>query len=386
MVRSGFIPAACACLLACSALSMAGPFHYPEGSYGAGQLRYLNDVPVLTVTGTPEEIGEQVGVLALKPAQCVAGYPADLLRHFHVHAFWPLLVGKGNQMVEHFPSDHRGEMEAMAQGAGIERDKLVVANTMFDLIKFFACSALLVEAGHSTTGGPLLGRNLDYPSLGYIDAYSLVTVYRPCGAKHAFASVGFPGLVGCVSGMNDAGLAVAVLEIFQAKVGTRAFDPNGTPFALCYRRLLEECSTIAEARDLLEKMKRTTIQCLVVADRQGVAVFEITPEAVAVRSPQHGACVCSNHFCSDELKPLLQVNLFKTTQRYQLLERLSREHEQLGPEDILRGLQAAVEPVETIQRMIFEPCTLRVHLELGTCPAEEGDTKVLDLAPLLGRP
>src|SRR5262249_17735234 len=47
------------------------PFRYPEARHGKGELRYVRGVPVLTVEGTPEEIGEQVGVLALKPARPV---------------------------------------------------------------------------------------------------------------------------------------------------------------------------------------------------------------------------------------------------------------------------------------------------------------------------
>ncbi len=32
------------------------PFRFPEASHGKGKLQYINDVPVLTVEGTPEEI------------------------------------------------------------------------------------------------------------------------------------------------------------------------------------------------------------------------------------------------------------------------------------------------------------------------------------------
>src|SRR5205807_4621051 len=141
-------------------------------------------------------------------------------------------------------------------------------NTMFDLKKFFACSALVVEPERSATRGLLLGRNLDYPSLGYIEQYSLVTVYRPRG-KHAFASIGFPGVIGCLSGMNDAGLALGVLEVFQVKDRSEKFDASGTPYALCYRRLLEECATVDEAEKLLRAMKRTTTTNLVICDKKG---------------------------------------------------------------------------------------------------------------------
>src|SRR5262249_16285493 len=151
---------------------------------------------------------------------------------------------------------------------------------------------------------PLMGRNLDYPSLGYAQDYSLVTVCKPAGAKHAFVSVGFPGLVGCLSGMNDAGLSLSILEVFQIRFGERKFDPTGTPYALCYRRLLEECSTIDEARQMLESMHRTATTNLVLADKNGVATFEITPDYVIVRpATQDGCCACTNHFSTDFLRP-----------------------------------------------------------------------------------
>ena len=52
-----------------SATGFAGdPFRYPEGRHDKGELRYINGIPVLTAVGSPEEIGSQIGVLALKPS------------------------------------------------------------------------------------------------------------------------------------------------------------------------------------------------------------------------------------------------------------------------------------------------------------------------------
>src|SRR5205807_6387216 len=45
-------------IFCCPALSKAEePFRFPEASHGKGKLQYINDLPVLTVEGTPEEIG-----------------------------------------------------------------------------------------------------------------------------------------------------------------------------------------------------------------------------------------------------------------------------------------------------------------------------------------
>ena len=51
--------------------------------------------------------------------------------------------------------------------------------------------------------------------------HSLVTVYRPEG-KHAFVSIGFPGLVGCVSGLDGQGFHVlaAMVGVFTLAAPT----------------------------------------------------------------------------------------------------------------------------------------------------------------------
>ena len=177
-------------------------------------------MPLLTVEGTPEEIGEAVGRLALRPGRRMADYPDDLLRAFWLRALRRPILQIGRGLVRRLPDDFRREMEAMYASAGLDRDRAVLSNTFYDVKKIAFCSALLVTAGRSTEGGPLLGRNLDYPPLGYANDYSLVTVYRPRGALHGFASVGFPGMVGCLSGMNDAGLTVAVMEAYQVRPAT----------------------------------------------------------------------------------------------------------------------------------------------------------------------
>jgi hypothetical protein len=327
-------------------------------------------------------MGEAVGALALAPAERMVSYPEDLLEHYHCGFLRPMFLRQGKRMCAAFPDDFRQELDAISRTSHVDRDHLVLGNTLFDLKKILACSALLVEADHSATGKPVLARNLDYPSLGYAHEYSLVTVYRPNG-KHAFASIGFPGLVGCLSGMNDAGLALAVLEVFQVKVGMKKLDRTGLPYALCYRRLLEECTTIAEARSLLEGMHRTTTTNLVLADQTGVAVFEVSPERVLQRTAPNGTCVCTNHFCSAVLRPVFCVNVAHSFERFGTLEATGSRRERLDLADLHEALNAACDPRETLQTMIFEPAALRLHLAIGACPASAQPLTTLELAPLL---
>lgn len=275
MLRVRWAAPLLACLVFAAGVRADGPFRYPEGKHGKGELHYVNELPVLTVEGTPEEIGEQIAALAQKATRKLLAFPKGYLTKFGYESAWPALVGMGKMLEKNFPDDYRREMEAMATHAHIDHDMVVAGNTFADIKKLGGCSVLLVSPERSTTGQPLFGRNLDYPTLGFLHEYTLVTVYRPTG-KHAFASIGFPGFVGCLSGINDAGLAIAILEVYQAKDGSTPFDPQGTPFAMCFRRVLEECSTVAEAEKLLRSMKRTTRNNLAVCDQHGGAIFELS--------------------------------------------------------------------------------------------------------------
>ena len=65
-----------------AATQAAEPFRFPEARDGKAELKYVNGTPVLTVGGTPEEMGRAVGTLAVKPGARVLEYPRDLLRIF----------------------------------------------------------------------------------------------------------------------------------------------------------------------------------------------------------------------------------------------------------------------------------------------------------------
>jgi predicted choloylglycine hydrolase len=361
----------------------AEPFRYPAGKDGSrAELKYVSGLPVLAVSGTADEIGEAIGTLALKPAQKVMDYPLGLLKEFKVDGLYKYFLRSGTTMYNRFPPEYKAELDAMAKASGVDKEKLIVGNTLFDIKKILACSAVLIEPSRSATGSALLGRNLDYPSLGYVQDYSLVTVYRPKG-KHAFAAIGFPGLVGCLSGMNDAGLSLAILEVMEIKQGEPRFDYEGVPYALCYRRLLEECTTIEEAKKLLTGMKRTATTNLVLADRSRVAVLEVSPKKVVERSPERGVCSCTNHYCTEEIRPADLTNVARTLQRFQILETARELPRKITLADVHTVLHEANLGTLTLQTMVFEPATLKLHLAIGDVPASRGALKTLDLTPLL---
>jgi hypothetical protein len=380
-------------LLLVPGLATAGPPRtYEEGTHGHGRLQYIHGLPVLAVAGTPEEIGEQVGALTTKPLKRLTDYPREMLKQFGLDFAWSHVINLSNSMLPQFPADYRKEVEALARKGGIDRDVVVLGNTMPDILKLAGCSTLIIEPARSTVDGPLFGRNLDYPTHGFLHLYSLVTVYRPKG-KHAFVSIGFPGMVGCLSGMNDAGLAVATLEVYGAKDKSPRLDFKGVPYTLTYRRLLEECSTVAEAETLLRSMKRTTMNNLAVCDKHGGAVFEITSKTVVVRKPVNDLCACTNHFRTPDLAtvPASQLCTGRHCRRYAALvaNAFSPAGDaaglpKLGLGELAKRLHAANQGSLTLQTMAFEPAALKLHLAIGKTPSSALPMQLLELGPLFG--
>src|SRR5262249_35674686 len=85
------------------------PFRYTEGKFGKAELRYVNDLPVLVVEGTPEEIGEQVATLTKEPLKRLLEYAPVLLKEFRQEKQLPMLKLVGKSMLPQFPPDHLKE-------------------------------------------------------------------------------------------------------------------------------------------------------------------------------------------------------------------------------------------------------------------------------------
>ena len=362
----------------CRSLPAAGPRVFREGRFEKAELKYIDDVPVLLVEGAPEEIGRQKAALTSEAVKTVAEYPRALLRLFHAESRWEKCVSAGTAMMEHAPADYRAELQAFCKAAGVDREAGVVANTLPDTYRgWLGCSSLLVLPEKSATRATLFGRNLDFYAVAGLDKCGLVTVYRPKG-KRAFAAIGFPGLMGCVSGINDAGLALAVHEVFFSGDGATMLNTKAMPYAACFRRILEECDSVAAAEKLLRSVERSTLLNLAVCDRRDCAVLEMTPKTVAIRRGADGICVCTNHFRTEELA------LLAWCRRYRVLS-TSAQIEKISVRDVAQKLDAVNQGRLTMQTMIFEPGPLLLHVSLGPPPASKQPLHDIALGPLFGR-
>jgi hypothetical protein len=366
-----------AALTVAAGAQAAEPFRFVAAKQGPAELKLIEGLPVIIATGTPDEMGQQIGALSAPALQSLFAHQKDIAHGFGLSQSKPLWTAAGSVMLPRFPVNQRTELEAMAKASGMDADLMVFANVMYDWSRLGGCSAQMVEPARSSTGGMLFGRDFDFPTFGFLDQYSLVVIYR-AKEKHAFASVTFPGLVGCVSGINDAGLCLAELEVNSSKDAAPGFDPAGVPVEMCFRRMMEECKTLDEAEKLLRSLKPSTMCNLAICDKESAAVLEITPRNVVRRPAVDSVCSCTNHFRTPELATSKQC------WRYDRLEG-TRNRTKLGLDDMAKQMNAVSQGRLTIQTMVFAPSEKALYLSLGPAPSSAHRLKKLDLAQLFGQ-
>ncbi len=317
-------------------------------------------IPVVELSGTPAEIGAEHGRRLGPSIRLLHDQYLGAFISTPAHRF--IALAAATAFESHLLPQHRDEIDAMAGEVGIDPREAMLGQCFLDLTPMTACSTLTLPESASPDHVARFGRNLDFPSLNVADKYSTVFIYRPQG-RYAFASIGWPGSIGVLSGMNEYGLAIANMEVSRA-----ARLPTAMPYTLLYRTILEECRTVDEAIWFLEKTPRQTANNLMLMDARGArAVAEITPDGVEVRRGEdRSALISTNHQrAKDRDEP-------GRCWRYDTLHQESAVA--FGQID-LASLETMLAKVEqgndTLQSMIFEPRNRVIYLAVGKRAAEK---------------
>ncbi len=246
-----------------------------------GELRWVDGQRVVLLSGTPEEIGEAHGKLLKQEAgRCIDSvmYAFGTAQTIATGRwFRDDLDAAYAKLAKHIPERHKVETRAMAVSLGLEPD-LVEALNVFP--EMFHCSGFALF-GKATKDGKLYhGRVLDYMTeIGLQDAATTFIVAS--NGMIPFANVGYAGFIGSVSGMNAE-------KISLGEMGGRGEGQwDGVPMATLMRRGLEECSSLAQVKDLWTNNPRTCEYYYVFADgedRSAVGVAA-TPDKLQFVAP-----------------------------------------------------------------------------------------------------
>lgn len=173
------------------------------------------------------------------------------------------------------------EVVAMSRLAGADWRDIMLANLSYDLVlASFGCSTIALP----TRDGPVLARNMDWWPEDLLARASYLIRYSRAGSL-CFASAGWPGSVGIVSGMSARGFAV----VLNAVSCDEPWAKTGYPVLLHLRRVVEDAADFSSALDMLAHQRLTTsaLFTLVGRDNDQRMVIERTPTRHALRRPAH---------------------------------------------------------------------------------------------------
>jgi isopenicillin-N N-acyltransferase like protein len=266
--------------------------------------------------------------------------------------------------------EHLAEIKSLAAATKLDEAETMLANSFLDLSPMEACSTISLPADAAPDHVARFARNLDFPSLGVADKASVVLVYHP-NDRFGFVTVGWPGMIGALSGMNEVGLTLANMEVTRPA----ATEVRAMPYTLLYRTLLEQCTTVDQAIDVLKKTPRQTPNNLMLMDADGHrAVVELTPDSIVVRSGKPDAALIStNHQRGQD------TDTPGWCTRYDYLhDTAAQRFGQLDRAALQSMLQHVQQEQMTLQSMIFEPGNRVIYLSTGM-NAPDGQMREIDL-------
>lgn len=246
-----------------------------------GQVRWEQDQRLVLLSGTPEQVGRAHGRLL---AEQIALNRDSVL--YLVGIAQTMRTGRWalddlrqiwRRLEPFIPADHKVEMAAMAEAGGFSVEEAQLTNIFPEL---FHCSGFAVF-GKATQGGKLYhGRVLDYMTkIGLQDAAGIFVI--AVDGKIPFATVGYAGFIGSVSGMNAQQVSLGEMG------GGGEGKWDGVPMATLMRRALEECSTLEAVMQLWSDSPRTCEYFYVFADGKGPDAVGVaaTPESIEFIRP-----------------------------------------------------------------------------------------------------
>lgn len=276
-------------------------------------------------------------------------------------------------------------------GRELTADDLLAGSLLIDFAGF-GCSSVVVSGEQVDGGGPLVGRNLDYAVPPEMLAGTMLIVHARNGERHGFVSIGWPGMLGIVTAISDAGVSVAIHDV-EAKARTRQ---RVTPRMIALRQLVERLppgDDVANAgAELLRKLQFGYGGNAMLAWRAdgeraaGAAVLEFdtnreAEEGVSIRLPEDGLLLCTNHHRT-RAEP-------DDCGRYaRILAAGGKLGDGLTPADLEPVIRAGIKE-DTIHSAVFDLASLRLRIAFRRQPQDKQEwlaaerVHEVDLAALL---
>jgi hypothetical protein len=163
--------------------------------------------------------------------------------------------------------------------------------------EFYGCSQFAAANAGTVDGKLVHGRNMDWLPISGIMNNPLVIVRKPSNGKLKMATMAWPAMMGNFTGMNEAGLAVAIND-HLCLPDPEVYDMDGIPHLQLLSQILYEAHDLNEALALVNAQQASGCSHFFIThgpSRNGF-VIEISPNHTKVRWMENDVVFATNHF------------------------------------------------------------------------------------------
>ncbi len=231
----------------------------------------VDGLRVLTLSGTPRERGKTHGrALAndifklidefLKASHLSGGprmYEMKLPQVTMAMSIPPLYREEMEGMLEGMTEARKGKMRVKALKRDLTLDDLVALTSIADSVGF-GCSSFGAWGSLTKSGDTIVARNLDWHYIPSLAKMQLIIVHMPDKENNrlGWVSVGWPGQIGCYTGMNEQGVTVSMHDV---NAGMPEQMSGFTPRALILRDAIEHARAESAEDDIFGVLRNHTV-------------------------------------------------------------------------------------------------------------------------------
>ncbi|MCX7934692.1 MAG: C45 family peptidase [Planctomycetota bacterium] len=264
-----------------------------------GKLETIAGIKVLTLEGTPAEMGTAAGRLLGPIIRRVVA--AIITNGVAQEEEARRNLYRGSAIMEKYqPEAYREELRAMAQASEVVYEDLLLLQYFGDVRRCLAgagasafCTSFAVLPPLTRGNICLMGRNFDYFDQGVGEYASLIVYYQPAG-KIPFLTLTWAGVINGWTLLNAKGIAVSN----NTAIGAEAQSLEGISTCFLLRQIAENASSVEQGIEIARRGPRAcgTNLLIVSGNPPDAAIVEFDHRQFAVRRPENGFVGAANDF------------------------------------------------------------------------------------------
>ena len=244
-------------------------------------------ITVVYLTGTPYEIGFAHGILCKDEITNLNRYywdAYDKLKKTPDGKWLPL----SRSLERYIPKDYITEMKGIADGAGIEYDKILFLNTLVTISEHSKCFAFSFK---QTESNVITVRQIDISNRIPLWKKMILYIIKP-QKGYGFAALLNPGWVSGETGMNEKGITVS-----ENNIHIQQTQWDVMPIDQLSRKLLQYSQSIDDVGIILRKQKSYPAKLIFTSNKKTASIFEFANKEIASINMKSGYLAMANHAC-----------------------------------------------------------------------------------------